>query len=330
MSRRRAPLLQFTPPSLARAMPAPPTGSDWVHETKHDGYRLQALIETGRVRLLTRTALDWTPRFGIVSQDLAALRAKSAVLDCEAVVLDPSGASRFAALQAELKKGRDARIVLIAFDLMHLDGRTIAQLPLSERKQLLERLITRAALPHGLLRFGSHMEGDGAAIFRQACSLGLEGIVSKRRDRPYRSGRTSDWVKSKCTMSDPFVVVGYVPSKATSGIVGALVLGFYAGDRLVYAGRVGSGFTMAEARALADGLAAIPAPPPLFAKSLSREQRSGVSWIEPRLVAQVAYRDVTQDGIVRHATFQHFREDKPAAEIAMPPSFARLSGTAQE
>lgn len=321
MSRAASAGLAFTPPCLARAQVTPPSGSEWLHEIKYDGYRVQALIEGDDVRLLTRTALDWTARFGVVIQDLAALEARNAALDCEAVVFDEAGVSRFGALQAELKQGRNARIALVAFDLLHLDGRTTCPLPLAERKARLERLISKADLPHGLLRFGSHMKGDGRAIFEAACKEGLEGIVSKRLDRPYRSGRTGDWIKVKCVRKDPFVVIGYVPSKAAMGIVGSLVLGFFAGKRLVYAGRVGTGFTVAEARAMADGLAAIRTASPALAKSLSREQRAGVVWVEPRLVAQVAYRDVTPDGNIRHATFEHFRSDKPASEIAAPTAF---------
>lgn len=323
MSPRRAPPLEFTPPCLAQARSTPPVGAEWVHEIKYDGYRVQALIEGASVRLLTRTALDWTARFGVVSSDLAALGVRSAALDCEAVVLDDDGVSRFAALQAELKRGRDARISLIAFDLLHLDGRSIALRPLAERKRALEQLIGTAAHSQGLLRFGAHMAGDGAQILARSCDMGLEGIVSKRIDLPYRSGRNGDWIKSKCVMTDPFVVIGYVPSNAASGIVGSLVLGFHEGDRLVYAGRVGGGFTVAQARAMAGGLAAIHAPAPPLIKSLTRQQRAGVAWIEPRLVAQVAYRDVTPDGVVRHATFQHFREDKPAAAITRPVTFMR-------
>jgi len=313
--------LAFTSPCLAQARKAPPSGAEWVHETKYDGYRVQALIEGRRVRLLTRTALDWTARFGVVAHELANLGVKDAALDCEAVVLDDNGISRFSALQAELKRGRDARITLIAFDLLHLNGVEVAPLPLGERKQLLEKIVGDCSSAHGLVRTSTHLDGSGAEILKRMCSMGFEGIVSKRLDLPYRAGRNGDWIKVKCVMADPFVVIGYIPSKVAAGMVGSLALGFYDGRRLVYAGRVGSGFTEAEARAMSEGLAAIRADPPKLKTALTPEQCAGLVWIEPRLVAQITYRDVTADGHLRHATFEHFRDDKPARGVARPPAF---------
>jgi bifunctional non-homologous end joining protein LigD len=319
------PALAFTPPCLASPVLDPPEGSNWVHEIKYDGYRVQALVEHGRVRILTRTGLDWTERFGVLVEDLATLRIASAAIDGEAVVLDERGVSRFQMLQAELKLGAAARIHMMAFDLLHLAGHDVTGLPLLERKTLLRHMLSSAPLPHGLLRYADHMTGPGGTILTNVCAMGLEGIVSKRLDRPYRSGRHADWTKSKCGQADPFVVIGYTEQKGTSAIIGALVLGYYVNRRLVYAGRVGSGFTVEEARAMADGLAAIAVSTPAFARSLTPEQRTGVRWIRPRLVAQVAYRDVTADGIIRHATFKHFRTDKPAREIRRPASFPHLA-----
>ena len=323
MSARKtgAPLLAFTPPCLALARADPPTGAQWVHEIKYDGYRVQALIDTGGVRLLTRNAFDWTPRFGAAIEDFAGLGVRSAVIDCEAVVLASTGESDFSALQRELKNGAAARIQMMAFDLLHLDGRDLSTSTLEARKTALESLLRRRKLPHGLLRYSAHMSGDGGEILARACSMHLEGIVSKRIDLPYRSGRKGDWTKSKCVMADPFVVIGYVPSKAASGIVGSLVLGFYENGNMVYAGRVGSGFTIAEARAMVEGLAVIGVTPPQLAKSLTRAQRFDVQWVEPRLVAQVTYRGVTADYLLRHATFAHFREDKRPIDISRPPAF---------
>ena len=315
--------LAFTPPCLARATHHPPSGDNWVHEIKFDGYRVQVLIENGEARLLTRNALDWTPRFGRVTKDFAALGVKSAAIDCEAVVLDTAGVSNFSSLQAELKKGPTAHVHMMAFDLLHLDGRDLTTLPLLDRKAALDQLLARAKPPHGLLHYSAHMSGDGREILREACAMKLEGIISKRSDLPYRSGRNGDWTKSKCVMADPFVVVGYVPSKAGSGTVGSLVLGFYEAGAIVYAGRVGTGFTLAEARAMADGFRAIRRRTPPLSQRLTREQRFGVAWVEPRLVAQVTYRDVTADAVLRHAAFEHFREDKRPDEIVRPAPFRR-------
>ena len=313
-------LLAFTPPCLAQSARVPPDGSDWIHEIKFDGYRVQALVENGTLRLLTRNALDWTPRFGKVAQDFAALPVKSVAIDCEAVVLDQRGISRFASLQSELKKGAAARVQMMAFDLLHLNGCSMAERPLLERKEILAGLFA-GPLPQDLLRYSQHMIGDGVEILRKACAMDLEGIVSKRIDQPYRSGRNGDWTKAKCVMADPFVVIGYVPSKTASGIVGSLVMGFYEESTLVYAGRVGTGFTQAEARAMADTFARIHVKPALLAKSLTRQQKAGVRWIEPTLVAQITYRDVTEDQILRQAAFEHFREDKRPEEIGRPATF---------
>ena len=314
--------LAFTRPCLAQATAHPPAGPEWVHEIKFDGYRVQALVEAKAVRLLTRNALDWTQRFGAVGEDFARLGVRSVAIDCEAVVLDANGVSDFSALQRELKKGAAARIQMMAFDLLHLDGRNLAASPLLERKAALERILGTGS-PDGRLRYSLHMSGDGAQILRNACEMQLEGIVSKRVDLPYRSGRKGDWTKSKCVMADPFVVIGYVPSKAADGIAGSLVLGFYEDGSLVYAGRVGSGFSIAEARAMIDGLRSIRRKAPPLAHRLTREQRAGVEWIEPALVAQVAYRSVTADRVLRHATFEHFREDKRPLEIVRPAAFSR-------
>lgn len=324
MSARKKPkreALAFTPPCLALATPDPPAGDNWVHEIKFDGYRVQALIEDGKVRLLTRNALDWTPRFGIVAEDFAALPVAAAAIDCEAVVLDARGVSNFSSLQAELKIGAAAHVRMMAFDLLHLDGRNLAKQPLIERKAILQRILGRAKLPHDLIRYSDHMSGDGPGILRNACSMGLEGIISKRTDLPYRSGRNGDWTKSKCVMADPFVVIGYVPSKAGTGMVGSLVLGFYEKGEIVYAGRVGTGFSLAEARAMADGLQSTQRQTPPLKQALSREQRAGVLWVTPKLVAQVSYRDVTADRNLRHASFEHFRDDKLPEEITRPPAF---------
>jgi bifunctional non-homologous end joining protein LigD len=319
------PSLAFKPPCLARAVPAPPDGKNWLHEIKFDGYRVQALVEDGRVRILTRTGLDWTTRFGTLVKSFAGLHVASAIIDGEAVVRNGEGVSRFHLLQAELKQGTAARIDMMAFDLLHLNGRDVTVLPLTERKALLRQLLAIEPLPHGHLHYVDHMTGNGRNVLDRACVMGLEGIVSKRADRPYRSGRHGEWTKVKCVRSDPFVVVGYTTQKGTSAIVGALVLGFHDGDALVYAGRVGTGFTVDEARAMADGLAAIRSAPPAFARQLNRLQRTGVTWIEPTLVAQVAWRDVTSDGLLRHATFEHFRTDKPSRDIHRPTAFQRLS-----
>ena len=305
---------------LAQAAAAPPIGDEWVYEIKLDGYRVQAVLHEGVVRLITRNGHDWTDRLGVVAGEVAALPARAAILDGEAIVQDARGVSDFAALQSELKNGRAARIVLITFDLLHLDGESLCALPLRDRKAALSRLLGKRA-PSSLLQYGSHMQGDGRQILDTACAMGLEGIVAKRIDRPYRPGRLGDWLKIKCVQSDPFVVVGYVERKDVAEAVGSLVLGYHADGALHYAGRVGTGFTAAEAHALWQGLRVIAAEAPPLARPLTREQRDGVTWIEPRIVAEIEYRSWSADKLLRHASFKSIRDDVDAADVRRPASY---------
>jgi bifunctional non-homologous end joining protein LigD len=311
--------LAFIEPCLAQLTNEPPTGDNWVHEIKYDGYRIQAHIEHGRVTLLTRNAHDWTEKFGVVGQEFAEIGVRSAIIDGEAIVQDATGVSDFDALAREISKARSAIIVFMAFDLMYLDGSELRSRPLLERKAALKRVLGSRA-DGALLRFSDHMKGDGCEILSQACKLRLEGIVSKRADRPYRSGRSGDWLKSKCLMVDLFVVIGYVGSTATSEAIGSLVLGYYEGKSLVYAGRVGTGFSFRDAASIWQALKPLHSKPPPLARELTRDQRDGVEWVEPRLVAQVKYTAWTDENILRHATFKGLRDDKPALEIGRPAS----------
>lgn len=322
-ARARTAALQFIPPCLAKLIEAPPAGDDWLHEIKFDGYRVQAHIAGGRVRLYTRNGLDWTEKFGTVVEEFAKLKVKAAIIDCEAVVLRKDGVSDFSALAQSLgEPGTDA-VTCMAFDVMHRDGRDLTDESLVERKQHLAELLAKPSRK-SRLRFSTHATGEGPRVLGEACGLGLEGIISKRADSPYRSGRTGLWTKSKCALADPFVVIGFTPATAPAHAVGALVLAYYDAGALVYAGRVGTGFTQAEARALWSGLSAIAVKRPhKLVASLTREQRAGVIWVAPRMVAQVRYRTWTGEGVLRHASFQHFRQDKRPGEVSRPASLAR-------
>ncbi len=306
----------FIPPCLARAVREPPEGDAWVHEVKHDGYRVQAHIDNGEVRLYTRNGLDWTRRFGRLDQAFAAVPAKRAIIDGEALVTDARGASDFPALVERLRGGGQG-ISFVAFDLLHIDGRDITGDRLERRKAALAGLLS--GQPRDApLQFGEHMAGDGAAILAKVTEMGLEGVVSKRRDSPYRSGRQDFWTKVKGALADPFVVVGFVRHARDADRIGALVLAYREGNRLVYAGRVGSGFTQAEAEALKGGLETLRSQPPVFAESLTALQKKGAVWVEPRLVAQVEYRGWTREGLLRQASFKSLRDDKHADEIGKP------------
>ena len=306
-----APLPDFLAPMLAEAATAPPAGAHWLHEVKFDGYRLQARLDHGRLRLLTRSGLDWTERFaGPMTRALTDLPAGTALIDGEVVVEGAGGASDFSALQAALSAGETARFVFWCFDLMHLDGTDLTALPLDDRKARLRALVPDAAA----LRFSEGFDAEGATVLRHVCRLGLEGIISKDRRAPYRGGRAKTWLKSKCTGRGEFVIGGFLPSTATRGAIGSLVLGAWQDGRLRPVGRVGTGFSAAVARDLYQRLAPLQTETAAFDPPLAREAAAGVHPVRPELVAEVDYRAVTADGNLRHAVFRGLREDKPASD----------------
>ncbi|HEY0794833.1 MAG TPA: non-homologous end-joining DNA ligase, partial [Acidisarcina sp.] len=242
----------FISPQLAMQAAEPPASADWVHELKLDGYRVQAHIQSAgkgaksharlNVTLYTRKGLDWTGRMPVVASDLAHLPVESAILDGEVVVLDEAGLTSFAELQAAFQEGEQKRMVFFAFDLLHLNGRNLRDLPLRHRKDLLRTLIDEGDAGEGL-RYSEDIAGHGAEMFAEACRVHAEGVVSKRSDAKYSSGRVASWVKAKCVRQQEFVIGGYtLPSNGTNG-VGALLLGYYDDGKLVYAGRSGTGFT---------------------------------------------------------------------------------------
>lgn len=309
----KADLPGFIPPMLASLVKSTPGDDRWLHEIKFDGYRIQAQIAAGTVRLFTRSGRDWTDRFGPdIAKALTALPVQQAVLDGEIVVEASGRSSDFSALQADLAEGRTDRMVYYAFDLLHLDGRDLTGLPLVDRKRLLEGSLATASGP---LRISEHLSDKGEVVLRHACRLGLEGIISKLRDSRYQPGRGKAWVKSKCSARQEFVVAGFLPSTVSPRAIGSLVLGVYDGDRLRPVGRVGTGFSVAQAEQLHDRLVALQTETQPFQPPLPRAETRGVRFVRPDLVAEVDFRAWTGDGNLRHASFKGLREDKDPREV---------------
>jgi bifunctional non-homologous end joining protein LigD len=303
----------FIKPQLALEATEPPSTSNWLHELKLDGYRIQARKSGSKVQLLTRSGLDWTHRIPTLAAAVAALPGKDITLDGEAVVLAPDGTTNFADLQASFQDGAQHPLTYFAFDLLHLDGHNTRDLPLRERKTLLAQI-----LPAGdteLVRISEHLETSGAEMFRQACDLHAEGIVSKRADAPYHSGRNTDWLKSKCLREQEFVIAGFTLSSDGDDRIGSLLLGYYDDHKhLIYAGRTGTGFTQRLKRDLFTQLSALKTTKPAF-DSVPTDARRGALWVKPTLVAQVRFATWTADDLVRQAAFLGLREDKKTSEV---------------
>src|SRR5262249_28068425 len=310
---KRAPLEKFVPPQLATAIDRPPNGDAWIHEIKLDGYRIYCRRDARGARLLTRTGQDWTERFQRLVGPIEALPADEFALDGEVVVLDDKGHSSFGALQEALSADDQRRLTFFAFDLLHLDGHDLRGASLIDRKAALRELIEGGS-GVGSIRYSDHFEASGDAGFQQAAELRLEGVVTKQRKRPYLSGRGSEWVKAKVSARQEFVIAGFTHQKKGGPGIGALVLGIHESDRLIYAGRVGTGFThetSLDLRARLDPLQVSRAR----VEQVRPEMRRGVYWVRPELVCEVEFLAWTRDNVLRQPSFQGLREDKNPREI---------------
>jgi bifunctional non-homologous end joining protein LigD len=300
-------------PCLALLASKPPVGDQWVYEVKWDGYRLAVHVEPGRrVRILTRGGFDWTLRFPTIAHEIRELGIDSAIVDGEAVVIDERGASDFGALQQALGgrggKRSAAGALLYAFDLLYLDGRDLQALPLSERRRMLIDLIGKQ---HRSIRLSEEVDAEGAPFLKLACEMGLEGIIAKRLDASYRSGRGGEWLKIKCTQSETFLIVGWEASAGALGGIGRLLLAARRGKDLVYVGGVGTGFTVKTSTELRRRLMSIMIERP----AVTGGAKKGRRWVEPTLKAEVAFRAWTNDGKLRHASFKGVRDDADAGQI---------------
>ncbi|HXO20471.1 MAG TPA: DNA ligase D, partial [Thermoanaerobaculia bacterium] len=314
-------------PELATLALEAPRGDDWLHEIKHDGYRVLAVVHDGKAKLFTRTGKDWSDHFPPVADAAAELPVGDALLDGEVVVLEPDGRSSFQALQNALSENRGEDLVYFAFDLLHLDGFDLRGAPLVERKEALRQLLAASpsASEGSPIRLSEHVQGQGEEFHRHACGMGLEGIVSKRAASLYRGERGKDWLKVKCLQRQEFVIVGYTDPEGSRSGFGALLLAVYEGERLVFAGRVGTGFNQESLTDIKRRLDKLARPRPAVATPPRGALARGCHWVEPKLVAEVAFSEWTHDGVLRHPSFQGLREDKPPKEVvrerpASPPA----------
>jgi bifunctional non-homologous end joining protein LigD len=305
-------------PELATLVDAAPEGNDWVHEIKLDGYRVLARIEHGEVALLTRNGKDWTERMPTLRAALEKLDVETAIIDGELVALNAQGISQFQTLQASLNAESDAALVYYAFDLLHLDGDDTTSLPLLERKSRLCELIARSEKAvKGVVRYSAHVVGGGPTFFANARKAGLEGTIAKRAGSSYRGGRGRDWLKIKSGQDQEFAIVGYTEPSGSRAHFGALLLASKRDGKLTYAGRVGTGFSAASLAELHRKLARLERKAPALAQPPTGADARGVTWVEPKLVAEIAFTEMTSDGLLRHPTFKGLRDDKPARDVQL-------------
>jgi bifunctional non-homologous end joining protein LigD len=309
----KAPMPEFVSPQLATLQEQPPEGDHWFHELKFDGYRLLCHLNDGQVRFWTRNRKDWTPKFQRLAKAVKDLPVRRAILDGEVVAVDEHGRASFQRLQQALKAG-DGGLIFHVFDLIYLDGYSFQRTPLIERKKVLAELFDSVS-DKSPLRYSDHIEGNGLEFFKQACKHSIEGIVSKRADSVYESTRSRSWVKVKCIKRQEFVIAGYTISDKGFPGFGALVLAVYDKGKLVYCGRAGTGFTIKQRVDLQkklDQIARSSSPIPVLPKDPGLKN---VVWASPKLVGEVAFTEWTDDGVVRHPSFQGLREDKKAKDV---------------
>lgn len=309
----------FVAPMLATLVTEPPSSGDWVYEVKYDGYRMLCRITDEGVRFYTRTGNDWTAKLPHLAREVAALGLKDSLLDGEIIVPREDGRSDFQALQNAFDRGNDSRIVYYVFDAPYLDGKDIRELTLLGRKRRLKKALDEKS--GKAVRLSDHLTGDARAVLEEACKLGLEGLIAKEARSTYASGRSRAWIKLKCRQRQDFVIGGYTPPRGSRRGFGALLVGVYdARGKLQYAGKVGTGFDDPLLSSLTRKFSGIRRKESPF-ENPPREK--GVTWLQPKLVCEVAYAEKTKEGLLRQASFIGLRQDLPAKSVgeeeAVPP-----------